>query len=56
MRDLIDRTELLEWMNRFSSRLAKEADISASYLNGYRAAMHDVQYATRVKTAEASDA
>lgn len=51
MRDLIDRKALLDWMDQFSAALAKSDDISASYINGYRAAMRGVREAVQPSTA-----
>lgn len=53
MRDLIDRAELLKWMERIAEILEDSPDISPSYLNGYRSAMDDVKMAASVKVEKA---
>ncbi len=48
MRDLIDRAELLAWMNRIAAILENDPDISPSYLNGFCSAIRDVEKAPSV--------
>lgn len=55
MRDLIDRKALLDWMDQFTTALANSDDISASYLNGYRAAMRDVREAGKASLPDAEE-
>jgi hypothetical protein len=53
MRDLIDRAELLRDLNRLANLFEKEADISDSFLNGYRAAIREVINAAAVEKSNA---
>lgn len=45
MTDLIDRAALVEFMERILRNLETNADVSASYLRGYREALAEVKQA-----------
>lgn len=52
MRDLIDRQALLSFMERVEYSLHKEG-ATESYINGYRAAMKEIERAAAVKVEDA---